>query len=381
MTEELINKITTAFKAGGAAIIADDSERVMIGILVTPAVTLGEPLLNKMLHLSKGGTTQVALSPVRAEAFELEPMGFNLSNKGVKNIYQRSPRQLVSVEAREGVTSGISIADRSLTVRLLGETPQPKNIVKPGHIFPIQTREGGVLVKSSLPEAALDLVRLTGFTDAACFLEILDNYGEHLNDAALKNLAQTENIPLITISDIISHRLKNENLIYQVAKAKLPSSYGGELTSYLYRSDVYQGEHLALVKGDNFNEKEVLVRVQPENTFIDVFGDMSCGRNSYIAAALKAIGDSSAGIFIYLRRTEDNPLATELHSSLPPASGGASMKEYGIGAQILKSLGAKTIRLLANNKTSLSGLSAYGLKISGYQQLPNETEQNLDSKK
>jgi 3,4-dihydroxy 2-butanone 4-phosphate synthase/GTP cyclohydrolase II len=362
-----MNKATLEkFAQKRLAILRDDGSTDMRAALVAPAEGISEREVNTLL-LSTGGHLYVALSPTRVNDFALggmaDPRDIHLS--GLSSP-PGSFSGLTSVEAREGISTGISAADRATTIAILGEkTPASRKLVKPGHIFPVLAREGGVLVKNTIVEGALDVARLSGFTEAAVYIDLLDKSGELLEADDQEALASSLDIPIIPLSALVRYRLETEQLVYKVAEAKLPTLLAGELKSFIYKSRVHGGEHLALVKGDINPETPVLTRVQAESTFADVFGGANPPSRRVLHSALKQIGESESGVLIYLRRPEGGHLQeqvrnwTESHLKKPASM----MREYGLGAQILRDLGVKKIELLTGSKKNLVGLQPFGLQI------------------
>lgn len=357
------------FRVRRPVILLDDTDLVKRSALIFPAEQATADLVNYCLRRTHGATIHVALSPLRADALQLEPMGYNRFEPQKPRTH--TPRDLVSVEARRNVTTGISAADRAETIQVLGmQEPNPREIVKPGHIFPMRVREGGVLVRSALAEGALDVSILTGFRDASCFLEIFNDKGEYADESQLAELTKKEELPQITISELIEYRLRHEQLIQRINEVKLPTSYESDMKAYLYRSHVHKGDHIAIVKGVITPDTPILTRVHPEDTFIDVFGNPKDGSNTPLHLALKAISKSDVGVLIYLRRPDQTPLARSLQrENQNERPVGTRMKEYGLGAQILRDLGVRKINLLASSEAPEIGLASYGLTVVDQQPL------------
>jgi len=279
---------------------------------------------------------------------------------------------LESVEARHGVSTGISAADRAQTILTLADPhPRSKMIVKPGHIFPVAVREGGVLVKSTLAEGASDITNLAGFGSVAVLSEALTASGELLTEIDFEKLCTREKIPLIKLSQVINHRLRTERLVQRAASANLPTQLGGLLVSHLYHCPLHDGDHVALVKGNIQGDRPVLTRVQPEFTFADVFGGNNPPSRSRLQQALRAIEAEGRGIIVYLRRTEPGALSEQVNhwSEEFRHKGAYIMREYGLGAQILRDLGVTKVELLTDSQKNIPGLSTFGLEIAGYRSL------------
>jgi 3,4-dihydroxy 2-butanone 4-phosphate synthase/GTP cyclohydrolase II len=327
-----------------------------------------------VLQLS-GGLTFVALSPERASALLLH-------NMTRPNVGEKLPSpsvlmsQYTSVEAREGITTGISAADRATTIAILGaEQPQPRALVKPGHIFPVETRDGGVLVKLAIPEGAVDLARLAGFTDAALFVDLLNEQGELMSAEQARAFGETHDIAVTSLTELITHRLEREPLITRVAEARLPTTLAGEVRAIVYRSRIHDVEHIALVKGEVQGEDPVLVRVQAESTVTDVFGGNAPSSRLHLQNALRAIGYRSRGVFLYLRRPFIDDKSTNVQSldvsDITLGSAPAMMREYGVGAQILRDLGVSKIELLTATPRALVGLSSFGIQVLSQHSIPD----------
>lgn len=346
-------------------VLIDDTTTTPRGILVAPAHDITPAEVNRLITLS-GGLLFAALSAQRVDALLLTPMTRPHSGGRERESIDKGFAICTSVEAREGVTTGISASDRAETLKILGDPlPNPRKLVQPGHIFPVATRDGGVLVKTALPEGALDIVRIAGFTDAAVFLEIVGGDGELPSWEDLSCLCQQEGIPSITLAELVRYRLETEPLVSRVAEAKLPTRLGGEFRAYLYRSSIHGGEHVALVKGTIDPETPILTRVQPEFTFSDVFGGKNPPTKRQLQRALEIIGERDSGIFLYLRRPLPGQLTEQVESwelkyREKPA---AMMREYGIGAQVLRDLGVRKIELLTSSRRKLLGLHTFGIDI------------------
>jgi 3,4-dihydroxy 2-butanone 4-phosphate synthase/GTP cyclohydrolase II len=367
-----VTEFAPDFTQFGAAILIDDTTETARAVVVASARQMTTHLMNRLISISNG-LPCVAISPERARLFQLEEMARPSS------IAPSAPHPIplvkfcLSVEAREGVTTGISAGDRAVTVAILGEeTPNPRKLVKPGHVFPVEVRDGGVLMKTALPEGALDLVRLANVGEAAFFSDLLGADGEFLGHTEAKALAAAEKLPAYTLTSMIEWRLNTECLIERVAEARLPTAAAGELRSIIYRSRIHDGEHVALVKGEINPNEPVLTRVQPEYTLGDVFGGESPGSRGQLLRSLEAIGRRGTGVLVYLRR----PAVGELSRQIATPSGNtpvraAMMREYGIGAQILRDLGVKKVELLSASGRSLAGIQTFGIEITEAHPIPS----------
>jgi 3,4-dihydroxy 2-butanone 4-phosphate synthase/GTP cyclohydrolase II len=364
------SQFLTTFSRTKLAILVDDLSASRAA-LIAPAEDISAADINRILTIS-GGLTLVAISPERASAFLLSSMARPAtSDRSTLPTAQTS--QYVSVEAREGISTGISAADRARTLQILGaRTAQPRALVKPGHIFPVETRSGGVLVKTAIPEGALDIVKMIGATDAALFVDLLDAQGDLMSERHAEELATTESLPIITLSELIRYRLQQEPLVQRVAEAMLPTTMAGEVRAVVYRSHISDIEHVALVKGDVSGDTPVLVRVQAEHTVPDVFGGTSPATRSHLQNSLKEVGERGRGVLLYLRRPFMDPKGNSVQhlKDSPPSPSATIMREYGVGAQILRDLGVTHVELLTSSTHLLEGLPSFGITVVAQHPIP-----------
>ena len=337
------------FRHQSLAVLVDD-EGVGRAALVAPGSNISANLVNRIIRLS-GGLFFVALSRERSEALFLEPMPrprYSPLDLGPTHALAQS----ISVEARSGVTTGISAADRAVTIAALAASePNPRAIVKPGHIFPVTARNGGLLVRNGFPEGALDLLRLSSGSDAAVFVDLLRKDGEIANAREAIELARREQLQCFSLSELTRHRLQTEQLVSLLAEARLPTTFAGEMRSLMFHAAILGSEHLALTKGEWSQDETVLVRVQVESTLHDVFGQAGSSSRLMLHAALRAIGQRGKGVLIYLRQPNETN------------AGHARMRGYGLGAQIVRALGVKKIDLLTNTSQPLAGITTFGLEV------------------
>ena len=362
--------------AGRAVVVVDDEDRENEGDLIF-AAELATPELVAFTVRYSSGVICVALAGSDCERLDLPPMHqVNQDRKGTAFT--------VTVDAKEGVTTGISAADRTHTIKLLAEpTTISDDLTRPGHVFPLRARDGGVLVRQGHTEAAADLTTLAGLRPAGVLCEIVNDDGTMARLPELRVFARRHRLALISIADLIAYRRQREVQIRQVAKARLPLPQG-EFEAIGYMDLLTNRELIALVYGDIADGKDVLVRVHSECLTGDVFGSLRCDCGPQLHAALDAVATEGRGVVLYIRGHEGRGIgllaklrAYELQDEGSDTVDAnillgfpADAREYGTGSQVLADLGVKSLRLLTNNPAKQAGLKGYGLNVVGRVALP-----------
>jgi 3,4-dihydroxy 2-butanone 4-phosphate synthase / GTP cyclohydrolase II len=371
-------------KAGKFVIIVDDEDRENEGDLVMAAETVTPEAINFMAKYARG----LICMPMTGERLDALRIPMQVSN----NTSKFGTAFTISVEARDGVSTGISAADRARTVQVMADPKtRPEEIAMPGHMFPLRARDGGVLVRTGQTEATVDLSRMAGFKPAGVCCEIMNEDGTMSRMPQLEIFAKKHGLKIISVADLIAYRYRHERLVVKVAEAKLPTKFG-DFKVIAYRSNTDPTEHVAVVMGNVNTEEPVLVRVHSQCLTGDVFHSLRCDCGEQIEMAMKRIAEAGRGVVLYMRQEgrgiglhnkikayalQDKGMDTvEANLALGFK---ADQRDYGVGAQILADLGIKNMRLMTNNPKKMSGLASYGLKI--IEQLPITTKPNPHNKR
>jgi 3,4-dihydroxy 2-butanone 4-phosphate synthase / GTP cyclohydrolase II len=340
-------------RAGRIFILVDDEDRENEGDLVIPAQFATPDAINFMAKHARG-LICLAMTKNRCER-----LGLPLMSQA--NGSRHETAFTVSIEAREGVTTGISAADRARTIAVaINSELGREDIVTPGHVFPLMAREGGTLVRAGHTEAAVDIARLAGLTPAGVICEIMNDDGTMARLPDLVAFAQRHNIKLGTIADLIGHRRRTERLVKRVEQGNVPGPAGGIWRMVAYESQVDRVEHLALVKGDISGPEPVLVRMHAVDTVSDLLGGEHLDS---LHGALEQVKEAGRGVVVLIRENRPTAVSDRIRDLIAGKRAEPALRDYGIGAQILIDLGVKDMILLSNHKRTIIGLDGYGLNV------------------
>ena len=366
---DLVERAVADIAAGRAVVVVDDEDRENEGDLVFAAGKATPELMGFMIRWTSGFVC------VGVEGATLDRLHIPLMTP--HNRERMRTAYTVSVDARDGITTGISAADRCHTVRVLADSAtEPHELVQPGHVLPLRYRDGGVLARPGHTEASVDLARLAGLNPAGVLCEIVNDDGSMMRSPQLRQFADVHRLAMISIADLIRFRRRRESQVVRLAQARLPTAHG-VFRAHAYRESVTGTEHVALVQGDVTDGAPVLTRVHSECLTGDTFGSLRCDCGPQLRAAMAAVTAERRGVVVYLRGHEGRGIGlahklrayelqdvgrdtidANLDLGLP-----ADARDYGTGAQILADLGVRSLRLMTNNPAKLAGLEGYGLRI------------------
>ena len=372
-----IKEVLEDLKQGKVIILVDDEGRENEGDLTIAAEKVTPEAINFMAKHGRG-LICLALDPEIVEQLKLAQM--------VRD--NRSPYNTAfttSIEAREGVTTGISAADRSHTIlTAVADDARPDDLIQPGHVFPLRARRGGVLFRTGQTEGSVDLARLAGMRPAAVICEVMNDDGTMSRLPDLEKFAEKHGIKIATVADVISYRMRTESFVHRAAETVLPTPFG-EFKAIAFVNDIDEYEHIALVKGEIDPEEEVMVRVHSECLTGDVFGSYRCDCGEQLKKAMAMVQEKGLGVILYLKQEGRGiGLANKLKAYALQDQGfdtveaneqlgfDPDLRDYGVGAQILVDLGVRKMRLMTNNPKKIVGLEGYGLQVMG--RLPIECE-------
>ena len=379
-----VKEVLEDLRQGKMIILVDDEARENEGDLTIAAEKVTPEAINFMAKYGRG-LICLALSPEIVEKLKLPLMVYD----------NRSPYQTaftVSIEARQGVTTGISAADRAhTTLTAVAEDARPEDLIQPGHVFPLRARRGGVLFRTGQTEGSVDLARLAGLSEAAVICEIMNEDGTMARMPDIEKFSKKHDLKIAAVADIIAYRMQTESFVHSAAETILPTPYG-EFKAVAFSNDIDDYEHLALVKGDIDPDKDVMVRVHSECLTGDVFGSYRCDCGEQLKRAMEMVQEEGLGVILYLHQEGRGiGLVNKLKAYKLQDEGfdtveaneqlgfDPDLRDYGVGAQILVALGVRKMKLITNNPRKIIGLEGYNLQVTG--RVPIEIEPRPENRK
>jgi 3,4-dihydroxy 2-butanone 4-phosphate synthase/GTP cyclohydrolase II len=364
-----VEEIIEEARNGRMFILVDDEDRENEGDLVIPAQMATPNAINFMAKHGRG-LVCLSMTPQRIEELGLPMMAG-------RNQTRHSTAFTVSIEAREGVTTGISAADRARTIAVaIDPTKDRRDIVIPGHVFPLMAREGGVLVRAGHTEAAVDVARLAGLHPSGVICEIMNDDGTMARMPDLVAFAQRHNLKIATIADLIAYRRRHDRIVERIIESAFESRHGGNFRTYVYVNRAAYAEHLALVKGDLRAPGPVMVRMHRLSVFRDLLGDKRDSHVGELQASMRLIGKEGRGVVVLIREPWVSSLSDSMRSPASASGDGEThghdpaLRDYGVGAQILIDLGVQDMILLTNSSRTIVGLEGYGLRVVERRPIP-----------
>ena len=352
-----IEEIIEDARNGRMVVLVDDEDRENEGDLVIPAQMATPQAITFMARFGRG-LICLALPHERVSKLGLPLMSQN-------NLSRHQTAFTVSIEAREGIATGISASDRARTIAVAIDPSKGRDdITSPGHVFPLVARDGGVLVRAGHTEAAVDIARLAGLNPSGVICEIMNDDGTMARLPDLVSFCQHHGLKIATIADLINYRRRKERIVERQVETTLQSIHGGEFKMHVYRNRVAYAEHVALVKGDLSQPGPVLVRMHALNLLTDVLGERTPGRGHELHSAMRLIANEGRGVIVLIREPTPISLSDRVRiRNGERTPGGGELRDYGVGAQILLDLGVKEMVLLTNTPRTIVGLEGYGLKV------------------
>ncbi|MDD9841691.1 MAG: 3,4-dihydroxy-2-butanone-4-phosphate synthase [Alphaproteobacteria bacterium] len=354
--EELIDD----FRTGKMIVLVDDETRENEGDLIIPAQMATAEAVNFMAKYGRG-LICLALEEGRAEQLHLELMS-------TKNRSRHQTAFTISIEAREGISTGISAHDRAQTISIaIDPSKTAADIVSPGHVFPLVAKNGGTLVRAGHTEAAVDLARLAGLYPAGVICEIMNDDGTMARLPDLINFTQTHDLKLGSIADLIAYRRRHETLIERIYETDIELATGGKFRAIVFKNIVENEEHIAFIKGDISGNRPTLIRMHSENILLDLIGS-AAPEMRVLSRAFKLLEEEGRGALVLIRNTSPTPFTDYMQAAEQPAAP-VKLREYGIGAQIIANLGLHKIELLSDTQRTIIGLEGYGIEVVGQRPL------------
>jgi 3,4-dihydroxy 2-butanone 4-phosphate synthase/GTP cyclohydrolase II len=377
MTVADIEEVLEDLRRGRMIILVDDEDRENEGDLTMAAEKVTPEAINFMARYGRG-LICLSLEPEIVDRLKL-PLMVTDNRSPFKTAFT------VSIEARQGVTTGISAADRAHTIRTaIADDAEPDDLVQPGHVFPLRARRGGVLFRTGQTEGSVDLARLAGLKPAGVICEVMNDDGTMARMPDLRKFSAQHGLKIATVADVIAYRMRKESFVHKAAETTLPTPFG-EFKAVAFVNDIDDYEHLALIKGEISPDKEVLVRVHSQCLTGDVFGSYRCDCGTQLEKAMEMVQERGLGVVLYLMQEGRGiGLANKIKAYSLQDQGRdtveaneelgfeADLRDYGVGAQILAALGVRKMKLMTNNPKKIIGLEGYGLEVVG--RVPIETE-------